>query len=1113
MERDNAIPDRRPRAYGRNTDVPLFVKKERPPLPFGVKVYNQEQTYSSGSENSTSQSAGSTTSAPEQPVLPAQPAHPRRGWLNGRNRRIGLQEAFARTQYDGGVRPRTAQGIVHSGGDDVFAPTPAPESRVPRAMTYSSGEVIGSSPPKIIKEMFVRAEREERKQSAPSIEDTGSESSGLRDGSPSPAPTTLNRRNVLDEEAREARYQSRLARDRANSAYASVRNSASKTKEQQESDLAELEGYRKHREKMERAQARIKRLAANQTPIFSPEKPYDSSRHFARAGDITETRRTLARKASTSSFGETDASRNANIISFDDEPEPPIRSSSTWGSKAKKYPGWMQRIISPDDSPEFKHPDPVPTEDQLQQIAADIPLPSVELGSSAQEPTPPSSRPASAQPNDEYQNMSPERSPEKILWDADIDFTGTSIQVSDSPIFRPRGRRLDEVRDRKIQSLSARAVATNRLEEIRERNSEERSLRDTTPNPESVHEPEEEFYHEKTILEEEGYHIPGTPITVFPPGCYKPSSSCSSNYVPPGHKCEDSYETLRKLARLLSKSPAPQDLREEDEGERLAEFDLAQRRKEESAEQVEKSEVEKREAKSENSRSKSAQASVEVEEEDEAPAQKLVEQLVKNPTARPGDTYEKVLKSNTLETDVQIKRRSRASTPPKSDVDPEERIEAEARLFDLQDNRSERNSIRAPSRSPSPADDDQFDETPRPKADPLSLPTPRVTGAYIETPAPSTQQVQKRRPISPSYELVEPTAAAADSHSENQALRHHNRSKSTSQERATPASKEAIRPQTASRIPQLQQRPRGTSLHREVTERQLQSQNVRPPLINTAKTTSAAEDLRSLELEAGIEDSTLDNFETVFLHEAAATRSMRRNSETENFIDQLYLDKDLAFSVAARERAVDRATMARMDRKLRNTTSSLRETGHGLERLHDKVATAIPSPCKKPKDHDDGHYIRLEVKLPRLWINNPEQPPARGRFAFLGSRNWKFTWLGLILFLFSLWFVTESAMCEVYCHPKYASRNTWKYTDPFFPWAIPTKLDQWTGTVVSTAAYKAKGSYDDWKDPHGLRYQRHPNVQYGANDWWLGRGYPIGMVKHDNDETYGFSNDEIMNDD
>jgi len=61
-------------------------------------------------------------------------------------------------------------------------------------------------------------------------------------------------------------------------------------------------------------------------------------------------------------------------------------------------------------------------------------------------------------------------------------------------------------------------------------------------------------------------------------------------------------------------------------------------------------------------------------------------------------------------------------------------------------------------------------------------------------------------------------------------------------------------------------------------------------------------------------------------------------------------------------------------------------------------------------------------------------------------------------------------------HPWYATKATWKYSDPLFRHSIPTKLDQWTGSVVSNV-------------PTHLAY------------WWLGDSeVPVGVASRIEEE-------------
>ncbi|KFZ17838.1 hypothetical protein V502_04386, partial [Pseudogymnoascus sp. VKM F-4520 (FW-2644)] len=395
----------------------------------------------------------------------------------------------------------------------------------------------------------------------------------------------------------------------------------------------------------------------------------------------------------------------------------------------------MQRIVSPESSGEVDAPPKGEGGNTIDwaEAAADTPLPTVEGEAGQQQLTPPRSRPASAQPE------------KSAVWDAELDFTATSLMGGESPQLRIRNTKLDEVRAREREGMSKHTVAMARLEEIRERLSEDRSMspqvqktavkeptkipspvvrnpayrRTSTESfeivesgksleagpatgrlfgeikgaktepkeiqrgrrsrsrerpvvsresPSPIKQDEPDHFHEKTILEEEGEQIPGTPITIFR----------NTERPQDGHKREDSYDTLRRLAAIASPSPSPVPLKVEDQPPQ----DTRRRR----------------------------------------------------PISQAPDS----------------KRHSRSTSLPKSDIDPEERIAAEKDLFEIPDSKSERNSMREPS----PVDEDEppEQETPRPKQkqNPLTMPTPVVTGAFIETPAPTVRHSRIRARSPPS---------------------------------------------------------------------------------------------------------------------------------------------------------------------------------------------------------------------------------------------------------------------------------------------------------------------------------------------------------------------------
>jgi hypothetical protein len=838
-------------------------------------------------------------------------------------------------------------------------------SRIPRTKSFSPPGV-SPSPSSRVENIQKLQERDKRSVSAPV--DSESESTSPLQGSPSPA--ARNRRSKSGDNWGEASQTSPR-------------------------EHVKLDGFDRKMQQYQDDQERFEVL-----------RSYDSPPLFSRARvgpRVEETTRTLAEKTSVSSF----------------ENEPPVRVPKTWGSKANKNRDWMAKILSPDASLEIKdHPEDVASLER-QRAGADIPLPSVEDIASMQTLTPPTSRPASARPT----NMSPEKSQ---MWNADVDFTAQSLQISTSPQLRVKPTKLDEIRSREIESLTARAVATNRLEEIREKISEERSIADITAGLTDPRDPDSKVAREKSQVPEERMSTlerNGNPITTY--GTKVTSSKTGYERgkgemeegasQSEGH--DETWETLRALSRVLtSKSPSPPPI----DGK---------------------------------------QGSKQLTVAGPSAEEKAVER--KMSTRR-----ELSFGGNGLHTNSDTKRNSGTSTPPKSDVDPEERIAAEARLFELQDNRSERNSIRVPSRSPSPSERGNFDYTPRPKIDPLLLPTPRVTGAFIETPAPSSRKPRKSRSIPPSYKDVNATNDGASS------------SDRIDSGRSVSETSVAIG-SARRRQQQLQNAPSRPSRYRA--------------LLNTAKPTTVSEDLQRLKLEAQLDDSTLEDFDAILeAHTRDTVESENSNTILEPILDLEYDERGVPLTAKEIARRVEILTLDRMSKSIKNTSSSIRDARHGIERLEHQVSSSSLSTKEKGNSPD---YIR--IPLPHIFISSPAKQPG------ILSRNWRFTWFGLILAIFFSWLISETVMCTEFCHVN-QSMNPIRssYRDPFFPWAIPTKVDQWTGEIASNIFW------DAWVGLGGER----PSI-FGKTkpcDWWLGRDGPIGLVSDENFGGKSIFSDEMI---
>lgn len=174
------------------------------------------------------------------------------------------------------------------------------------------------------------------------------------------------------------------------------------------------------------------------------------------------------------------------------------------------------------------------------------------------------------------------------------DFTGRSLQVSDSPPIRVRNAALDPIIEREIDSLAKRAVTTNRLGEIRVKTSEENlgrklqvqsaedlSLGSIESDRETLRRkrsslkfPLKPFIENRSyssmsgaVLGSGGDPIPDSPITI-----YRSNSNFPNNEnVPSGIKTDeekvsyhrsshgraDSRDLLRELARATSQTSTP----------------------------------------------------------------------------------------------------------------------------------------------------------------------------------------------------------------------------------------------------------------------------------------------------------------------------------------------------------------------------------------------------------------------------------------------------------------------------------------------------------------------------------------------------------------------------
>lgn len=388
--------------------------------------------------------------------------------------------------------------------------------------------------------------------------------------------------------------------------------------------------------------------------------------------------------------------------------------------------------------------------------------------------------------------------------------------------------------------------------------------------------------------------------------------------------------------------------------------------------------------------------------------------------------------------------------------DPTARLEAEADLFAL-DNQSERGSFRVPSPlsdSESEAEDQKADETPRPdRFDPGPVPTPQVTGAYVDTPV--IVKVE-RRDVSEDTNIPQPNLSRPKKDPTE------NRDPSTSPKASKSDSQAGY-----SRRRVLREARRSKSAPRH-----------RSPLKNSAKLPTVKDDLRQICQKNEIDDSTLDDLADLVMS----------SSNPEELVNILKNEEPKTVDVFAE------LPPERQDGLLEKYLLQLRSAKKGIEGLEHQLAhsekqvkpeakissvqhrhshpahdPACPE-CATSQQTDGVTY--MHVPVPRLYRTKPK---------------FKLTFTGILMLLFCLWHMywfAEDLFYDRWGKQEICYRGSpcrWDVDDPEYGYVIPVKLDEWLtgGAVRPHAARWLEEAQDSWAD---------------FEDWW--RGIDIQQVDH-----------------
>lgn len=674
----------------------------------------------------------------------------------------------------------------------------------------------------------------------------------------------------------------------------------------------------------------------------------------------------------------------------------------------------------------------------------------------------------------------------------------SKIPIPDRHLTTLRNTKLDDIKQREIDGLSKRQAAAARLEEIREKNSmprsiapDEKRVQSTRPVSIPVIVAKGVDTKPKSPVRASSYgtggvRLPDTPVTIYKSRRELNGGSIStkddrSDTPQKGAGTEgdarrpgvtsrrDSRDLLRQLARTTSSSPS---VEPEPESRRSA---LSRR--------SEKGPL------TDNSASASTRG----------PRRTLNTTAVGN-QRRPNTRNPKEPESKQGKPTVGFvglrRVRSTESTGSKrsslySEPDPTDRIEAEMKLFAPADNHSERGSVRGPSPAPElkDSDDDEgnMEATPRPrKDDPLSMPTPRVVGAYVETPA---VEKMERFEVDLSSKVPFTVQKERDGGAgSEQSVRDTASDPGTGTDENIKVKKKRT----------LTTRRRAHSLPR-----------IRPPLKNSAKLPSVKDDIKELKRMYDIEDSTIDDdFEDIIAGRKKPSPKLesliREIPETaDNDNDDSF---DLKMEKALSEQPLpksegetmrdddintdetpgqsDLAAYERMSKSLATSLHGIRDAKKGMERLEDLTSkqhqtekAGIPTKHTESHTHEHDHSVQcpdctthpnpkattyVHLPVPRFYKTKP---------------SFRLTPLGLIALLFSLWYAFESGMCAMYCSPTscVSPPCVWSIDDPSFGTALPVKIDQWVTGGAGRVVYNrvAEEVEDLVADAVDTAYGRH----------------------------------------
>jgi len=633
--------------------------------------------------------------------------------------------------------------------------------------------------------------------------------------------------------------------------------------------------------------------------------------------------------------------------------DPPLNIPRVWGTRARKNHDWLKRIKLDVDAlgemPKAGLGDPV----DWSTVAAEVPLPSVEDTPLSHK----SSRKGTPVAESAKKNTSLEEIKQLEL---DEDFSVQSL-ITSTPAPKMRNTALDELRQLELENAVSDAMdesiyPTPPPEESRRRSSSPKNSRVRSHTPSQgregdlanswSHPAEQEIDVTKgarrkqsltnltrRLTNDNGQVSPGKSTHTVGNVDRDIQPDVQTNVQPPNHHREDSQDILRRLARASSGTPSPARV--------LSNTVKALSPK------------------------KNRQTRFQDQKNDRKPVVPALDGgLIK------GDRV-------TADADAERKRLDLAADhnlPNDSEEQPQS-----------QPNMSGDNGARMSLEAQAP-----FNSPPRP----LEPKTPRVTGAWIDTPKTTTI----RRPNSISSVSSPPTSDSA-----------------------------------------LAKTKPSTDSERQSTAPTESTANPKLPSSALAAVLASPE-------SNGLGDSTITSLEDIL------------GSSLLHPDDSTLYDLDLPTTSRRRTaaetlRIKELKTLHDMNARLRAARSSIRDAKHGLSRVEQRISSQNGDDKSGQEARTECKYCLQHQQNPhasptKLDFESADKPLLALSFAVKGmvwytgaSGRTKLTWLALLALILWSYFWVEVVACMVFCRPVYAYPGTGINPNaPEFPFVIPTLL-------------------------------------------------------------------------